>query len=593
MWSARSEPPRRRALAAATVALASVAALLTGPAAAPAAAAPGDVLVTGHGWGHGRGMGQWGANGYAQQGWTAGQILQHFYSNTHHDVVSPTTEISVRLTAGDGTPRRITSGAQFTVAGFTLQPGDAAWVIPEPAGWRLYTAPAPGCGNVSLWNTLLPPGTVPTFTSTVADPGNDLNLMLALCDGTTPHQYRGSLRAALEGTSQRLVNLAPIDAYLRGVVPRESPASWPAAALQAQAVAARSYALSENRYAYAQTCDTTSCQVYSGAALAGTSLEHPNTDAAIVATAGWIRRMDGTNALARTEFSSSTGGFSAGGTFPAVVDDGDAVAGNPNHNWATTLGAAAVSARYGVGTLVSVTVTSRTPADGGRRAANVRIVGTAGTVNRTGEQFRIDWGLKSTWFDVSIPTPPPTVYLRFAPNGGNADITAPYGSAGDTVLLCDWNGDGTDTLGTFRNGTWALRNATGGGSADVPAFGYGGPGDRPVCGDWDGNGTDTVGIVRNGAWYLRNGPGGGVADVPAFGYGNGSGSGDTPVVGDWDGDLDDTVGVYRAGGWYLRNGPGGGVADVGSFGYGIPTDRPLTGDADGIGGDGPAVARGY
>ena len=69
-----------------------------------------------------------------------------------------------------------------------------------------------------------------------------------------------------------------MDDYLRGVVPRESPASWGdasggkgMAALQAQAVAARSYAAAQNRYSWAQTCDYQNCQVYGGAGLNGVS----------------------------------------------------------------------------------------------------------------------------------------------------------------------------------------------------------------------------------------------------------------------------------------------------------------------------------
>ena len=101
----------------------------------------------------------------------------------------------------------------------------------------------------------------------------------------------------------RTVNSVPIESYLRGVVPRESPASWGLAgggaganALRAQSVAARSYALTQDRYSYAQTCDSSACQVYGGAgwrvaasSTGATSREHELTDAAIVATAGKVR----------------------------------------------------------------------------------------------------------------------------------------------------------------------------------------------------------------------------------------------------------------------------------------------------------------
>jgi hypothetical protein len=113
--------------------------------------------------------------------------------------------------------------------------------------------------------------------STVADPGNDLSKMLSICGQPT---YRGVLRFLYGDGALRTVNVVNLEQYLRGVVPRESPASWPAAALEAQAVAARSYSLAENRNWYAKTCDTTSCQVYGGAGFNGTPREAPGTPTA-------------------------------------------------------------------------------------------------------------------------------------------------------------------------------------------------------------------------------------------------------------------------------------------------------------------------
>ena len=71
-----------------TLVLASVLLFVAGSAAhartaqQPAPVGSATFVVTGHGWGHGRGMGQWGAYGYAQAGWSAAQILDHFYGGT-------------------------------------------------------------------------------------------------------------------------------------------------------------------------------------------------------------------------------------------------------------------------------------------------------------------------------------------------------------------------------------------------------------------------------------------------------------------------------------------------------------------------------
>jgi hypothetical protein len=78
-------------------------------------------------------------------------------------------------------------------------------------------------------------------------------------------------------------------------------------------------------------------------------------------------------------------------------------------------------------------------------------------------------------------------------------------------MLCDWNGDGTQTPGVIQEiddrPHWLMRNAQSGGVADHH-FIYGRTGDRAVCGDWNGDGHQTPGIVRNGddgtyVWHLR------------------------------------------------------------------------------------------
>jgi hypothetical protein len=75
-----------------------------------------------------------------------------------------------------------------------------------------------------------------------------------------------------------------------------------------------------------------------------------------------------------------------------------------------------------------------------------------------------------------------------------------------------------------------LKNTNSSGFADI-ALNYGVPGDRPVTGDWDNNGTDTIGVYRNGSFYLRNANTNGFADL-IFGLGI---PGDMPIAGNWDG----------------------------------------------------------
>lgn len=361
-----------------------------------AEAASGDVTVGGHGYGHGRGMGQWGAYGYAtQHGWSYEQILSHFYGGTTVGNISDPW-ISVRLTAVDNRPLRVISSVDYSAGPVRVPGGQSAELTHNSDGsWQLTNRL--GCDGPPTVGTRI---TDPVFRPYVWS--DTFSEMLTLC-GPEQRSYRGNVGAAWDG-AQRSVNYLPIQQYLRGVVPLESPASWGDAAggagmqaLMAQAVAARSYGWAESRTSYARTCDTTSCQVYGGAALNGISVEDRRTDNAIIATYGEIRSRGG--AVVRTEFSSSTGGYTAGGDFPAVPDDGDAA--SPHHNWTTLVSADRIGSAFGVGHLRSVTVLSRNGlgADGGR-VLIVRVSGSTKTVEVTGSQFRSSLDLKSDWFTV-------------------------------------------------------------------------------------------------------------------------------------------------------------------------------------------------
>src|SRR4051812_31039288 len=315
MPNAKSRGSARLLMAVAAAALVFV---VLPAASSPAAAQTSSTIqVTGHGWGHGRGMGQYGAYGYsANSGWNSTQILSHFYSNTHLAGLDPNSLISVWLKGYDGADLSVTSSTTFTVGQWTVGGGSGARITKSPNGqWLLYTHYNRCAGDQrgEFGPYALDAGYL--VQSTVAAPGNDLTKMLAVCNIGGERNYRGQLKL-LDFGGLHVVNIVPIDQYARGVVPRESPSSWPVPALEAQAVAARSYALAEggeggNRYAWAKTCDDVFCQVYGGAGLNGARLEANTSDFATASTGGQVLRY-GNNTLARTEFSSSTGGYTNG-----------------------------------------------------------------------------------------------------------------------------------------------------------------------------------------------------------------------------------------------------------------------------------------
>ena len=168
---------------------------------------------------------------------------------------------------------------------------------------------------------------------------------------------------------------------------------------------------------------------------------------------------------------------------------------------------------------------------------------------------------------------------------------------GDVPVTGDWDGDGRDTPGIFRDGTWFLRNSNSPGGVDI-TFSWGATGDYPIVGDWDGDGKDTIGVYRSGEWFVRNSNSGGTVDgyldARSVDF-NGTtratpARGDIPVVGDWDGDGKDNVGTYRQGAWTLSQWPAlpGSLA---TFQWGGVGDIPVVGDWDGNGTDGIGVDR--
>ena len=406
-----ASPARPRRLLAALVACLVGASLLTvaGPA-SPAAAYPAaNIELKGHGNGHGRGMGQWGALGFALAGTTHTGILDYFYGGTVAGAIG-NLSMSVRLARLDNLETVVVQ--EKGQATSSAHPGQTFTALRArmvaPATFEV--ASAPGCGGPWTVISAAIPGPI-TFASALGQ--TDRTTMLQVCEPTSTRWYRGDIQVVDNGGS-RTVNRLLIEEYLKGVVPREVPANWGDMgnragmhALRAQAVAARSYAQAQNRYPYAKTCDTETCQVYSGFAVQDAGgyreLEQFNTNMAIAETAGQVRHLAGTSTVASTEFSSSTGGYSAGGTFPAVLDAGDDIPQNPHHNWTAAVPVASVEAAYpAIGQLQSVDVIRRNGlGDMGGRVLELVLVGNLGRQTITGDDFRIKFGLKSNWFRVT------------------------------------------------------------------------------------------------------------------------------------------------------------------------------------------------
>lgn len=601
---------------------------------------PGDGSFSfeGRGWGHGRGMSQWGAYRAAQLGATAGQILGFYYStSTAGSFADRTMRVQLSATEGDrlvgvrnqaGLVATVYAADQRTVLGTRGLTDHTGWrVVTDAAGLKVQWQ------DGTVWTDVTIGGRTAFADGALVDVRATGVLPLFDEDGGS-RTYRGSYRVSrLDSLRIRAVNHVPIESgYLPSVVPAESPASWPAAALQAQAVAARSYAAWYEQHPQSgdyDLCDTTSCQVY-----AGVSAEDSRSSAAVRVTTAAVRTAG--SAVVRTEFSSSNGGsVSEGGAghSPAKYDAWSDGSWDPRHTWSATVPAGtAAAAVFGSGaTITEMRVTDRNGyGDRGGQVRSVTFTGIAGgsrvTRTMTGQEVRSAFGLNSALFTVTNGSS-----LRWQQSGGlsagSAAATFTYGpvaSQGSFPLAGDWNADGRDTPGvltvvdnawrwqltdtnelgppaaTFSYGPqqcipvsgswdgagadrpgvvcpqagqwlWRLRNATSGGSPTTQ-FRYGPASCAPVTGDWNGDGRDTPGVVcaTDGEfrWRLSNANG---VSAPAYDFRYGPDGAQTRV-GDWNGDGRTTIGVLRPVGdrwlWSLRDANSAGPATV-SFGYGI------------------------
>jgi stage II sporulation protein D len=355
---------------------------LVAPAASPARAPEPVFVISGHGWGHGIGMGQWGARGYAQHGWRHDRILAHYYPGTRLGP-SPVSRVRVLL-ARNALDVRIGS-----TRAFRLRDGSGRrFVIPAGGlqlGWRLRPVRIRG-KRVKLRSPL-------RFL------GGARPVRL---DG---RPYRGALVVRARGGRLSVVNELELERYLRGVVPYEMPHDWPREALRAQAVVARSYALATRKPGrlFDLMADERS-QVYGGV-----RAETRETDAAVAATAGRVLLWRGR--VATTFYHSTSGGRTAAirDVWPAaaavpylrsVRDPYDA--SSPHHDWGpfvlTRAQLAKALHRPALRSLVDVTARP----NGSGRPRVLAAWTRAGLRRLDPDELRRGLGLRSAWIEVGV-----------------------------------------------------------------------------------------------------------------------------------------------------------------------------------------------
>ena len=335
-------------------------------------------VVKGAGYGHGVGMSQYGAAGYAKNGFDYQTILAHYYSGTAIGTMpSETVRVllqqapSVRFSgANSACGRDLTESKTYTAK----RKGSKV-MLNTKAGGRVAN-----CGSV-----LTASG---GFTVELFGKGS----------------YRGGLeiRAAKGGGRLSVVNAVDLEDYVRGVVPRESIPSWPLEALKAQAVAARSYALASKvrGTGFDQYADTRS-QVYGGA-----KAETSRTNQAVADTSLQVVTHQGK--VAQTFYFSTSGGYTEhnensfiGGTpepyLRGVPDPYEGSAGSPYHAWTRKFTARALQSKLGrmlKGKLRNIVPIQRGASP---RIVKANVIGTRGTTMVSGPDLRSALGLPDTW----------------------------------------------------------------------------------------------------------------------------------------------------------------------------------------------------
>jgi peptidoglycan hydrolase-like amidase len=399
------------------------------------------VFFYGSGFGHGVGMSQYGAQGYATGAagppMTGEQIIQKYFPGTSFQFGDSARPFNRVLLSQPSSQARFRCGTNNYFDGYF---GDVASnggfrVLDEEHGnieigrgannakWQFV---ARG-GVVEVWSNngsapvLVGPYNVVTVVP--LDPNFPLRFFQKdQLDGRLGF-YRGNLRFTNLGNTLRVINALSYDDYTRGVISFEMPNSWHPEALKAQAYAARSYGYASYR-GTARDYDVSDDQ--SDQCYAGVAAEGPTTNAAVASTAGKLVTYQG--AIAKTYFASSSGGYTlefgcwgnrvirSGSTWvctpdatqpylAAVPDPGDrkvASPANPRASWtATFTGAQVVNAVIcaggpNIGVLQGVDVSNQSPPGSGH-VISVRLIGSAATADVKAEAFlQSCLGLRST-----------------------------------------------------------------------------------------------------------------------------------------------------------------------------------------------------
>lgn len=434
----------------------------------------------GGGWGHGVGMSQYGAYGMALQGSSADQIIRHYYTGTQ--VTTRTTNDPIRVLLATNASRfDMVARGDVHIPQLGITAPQSSGIVLSASGNNVVVS-GTGAGS---------PRTVASLSIplTPANGGFRITQM-----GSRSYEY-GTLIVTASGGRIEVRLVMDLQHYLYGI--QEMPASWPAAALQSQSLAARTYALRHMNSSAAKSRSydvdtTTTYQVYGG--VGG---HHANWVAAVNATNNKVITYNG--ALIDAVYFSSSGGYTAASEtvwvsalpyLRPVPDPYDTNAGNRNSNKIRTFTAQQLGTWFGVGSVRSITVLGASVPDGRVNNASFTLVGTTGQKTVSGIAFR-------NTVNNHLPTADRFLGTRIVLKGGAGSVVTPpshtiatgavtyAGATGRTVTITGKTND-PDGRNTIRivstmgreKGTYIR---TTGSRGDFSVSWVGSPGTRNVC----------------------------------------------------------------------------------------------------------------
>jgi SpoIID/LytB domain protein len=342
---------------------------------APSGSSSATFVLTGSGYGHGVGLSQYGARAQALAGRSYADILGFYYPGT---TLGASPKATVRVLLAPSAATLVVS----SVTNFTLR---------DAVGGSY----AISAGSLTIGPDLQVPvnGVATPLTGPLTfAPGAGALLQLG------GKSYRGRLEIAATGVALQAVDVVSLEAYVQAVVPGELPSSWPTAALEAQAVAARSFALAS--LVKGKPWDL--APDGRGQQYPGVEAETAQTTAAVKATARQVLLYGG--GVATAFYSSSDGGRTASSLdafgldlpyLPSQPDPWDD--GSPYHVWPlTSYSGVQLAKAIGVRSPI-VEVRSRL-SPSARVAALVAIAADGSSIGLSGAEVRKRLGLRSTAF---------------------------------------------------------------------------------------------------------------------------------------------------------------------------------------------------